>query len=80
MKIPRGFCSPTLVRCIRQKVGVEGETKIKSNMSNERLKVLSGGLPHPKLRLEESLLFPPRIPGGLHILRAVGVGEGADHI
>lgn len=39
-----------------------------------------GGRPHPILRLEESLLFPPRIPGSFHILRAIGVGKWANDI
>lgn len=35
---------------------------------------------HPILWLEEALPFPPRVPGSLHILRAVGVRHGATNI
>lgn len=35
---------------------------------------------HPILWLEEALLLPPRVPGSLHIPRAVGVGHGATDI
>lgn len=35
---------------------------------------------HPILWLEEALPFPPRVPGCLHILRAVGVRHGATNI
>ena len=35
---------------------------------------------HPILWLEEALALPPRVPGSLHILRAVGVGHGATYI
>lgn len=39
-----------------------------------------GGFSYPILRLEESLLLPPWIPGCLHILRTVGVRKGTDDI
>lgn len=41
----------------------------------------SGGeVSHPIFRFEESLLLPPWIPGGFHILRTVGVRERTDDV
>lgn len=41
---------------------------------------LGGSATYSILWLKEALLLPPRVPGCLHVLRAVGVGHSATDI
>lgn len=77
MKMPRGFWSLILFLCKRKWVRQTWCFRLRGSIKVWHFLLWQYRLPYPVLWFEESLLFPPWIPGSLHILRTVGVRQWA---